>query len=145
MRRAIRFAAGIAGLVCAACASTPAATPASAAPASTTTPAHTVNAVVLANGCALYGAENATLAQAAMNQLVDGCGSFAGADVRFTATLLPGGAIQFEQKAGASTSIPVCVLNHPLSHKVKLQKACSLDVRLEEGTMALPRTSDGGA
>jgi hypothetical protein len=133
-------------LVCAACASTPAASsPASAAaPASTAPPAHTVSAVVLVNGCALYGAENARLAESAINQLVDGCGSFSGDHVQFTATLLPGGAIQFDSKAGGSASIPLCVLSHPLSHKVKLQKACSLDVRLEEGTMALPRPADGG-
>ena len=135
----------ICSLACAACASSPAPAPSSpGAPASTAPPAHTVSAVVLVNGCALYGADNARLAESAINQLVDGCGSFSGDRVQFTATLLPGGAIQFESKAGASASIPLCVLSHPLSHKVKLQKACSLDVRLEEGTMALPRPADGG-
>jgi hypothetical protein len=95
------------------------------------------------NGCALYGPENAKLAQAAINQLVDGCGAFTGDKVQFTATLLPGGAMQFEPKAGASQAIPICVLSHPLTHKVKLQKACSLDVRLEEGTMAVPASGGG--
>ncbi len=142
-------AAAIAALVvCAACASTPAppsASPAPAvAPAPTSPPAHTVSAVVLVNGCAHFGAENARLAEAAMNQLVDGCSGFTGERVQFTATLLPGGAIQFEPRPQDSLSIPVCVLNHPLTHRVRLQRACSLDVRLEEGTVAVPRSADAG-
>jgi hypothetical protein len=135
-------------IACAACASTPAppsASPATAAtPAPTSPPAHTVSAVVLVNGCAHFGVENARLAEAAMNQLVDGCSGFTGERVQFTATLLPGGAIQFEPRPQDSLSIPVCVLNHPLTHKVRLQKACSLDVRLEEGTVAVPRSADAG-
>ena len=99
---------------------------------------------MLVNGCAHFGVENARLAQAAMNQLVDGCNGFTGERVQFTATLLPGGAIQFEPRPGASQSIPVCVLNHPLTHRVQLQKACSLDVRLEEGMMVVPRAADAG-
>lgn len=129
-----------------ACASTPA--PPSAAPApapaSTAPPAHTVTAVVLVNGCAHFGVENARLAEAAMNQLVEGCTGFSGDRVQFTATLLPGGAIQFEPRENASQAIPICVLNHPLTHRVKLQKACSLDVRLEEGVLVVPRSADAG-
>ncbi len=139
--------AAIAALVaCAACASTPAPPSASpvAAPAPTSPPAHTVSAVVLVNGCAHFGVENARLAEAAMNQLVDGCSGFTGERVQFTATLLPGGALQFEPRPQDSPSIPVCVLNHPLTHKVRLQKACSLDVRLEEGSVAVPRSADAG-
>jgi hypothetical protein len=88
--------------------------------------------------------ENARLAQTAMNQLVDGCTGFVGEPVQFTATLLPGGAIQFEQRPGASQAIPLCVLNHPLTHRVRLRKACSLDVRLEESLVAVPRSADAG-
>jgi hypothetical protein len=131
------------GSACASPPPSPAVSP-TPAPAPTAAPAHSVSAVVLVNGCAKLGAENARLAQAAMNQLVDGCGGFTGDLVQFTATLLPGGAIQFEPRANASQSIPLCVLNHPLTHKVKLQKACSLDVRLEEGMMVMPRSADAG-
>jgi hypothetical protein len=137
--------AALAALAIAACAAAPAPPTAAPAPASTTTAAHTVSAVVLVNGCAHLGVENARLAEAAMNQLVDGCGGFTGERVQFTATLLPGGAIQFEPRPDESQSIPICVLNHPLTHRVRLQKACSLDVRLEEGLMAVPRSADAGS
>ena len=133
--------------VAAGCASAPTPPPSAspaAAPAPTAPPAHSVTAVVLVNGCAHFGVENARLAEAAMNQLVDGCSGFSGDRVQFTATLLPGGAIQFEPRENASQSIPICVLNHPLTHRVKLQKACSLDVRLEEGVLAVPRSVDAG-
>ncbi len=138
------LAAAAAPVMAVACASAPPPPVASPPPANTAPPAHTVSAVVLVNGCAHFGVENARLAEAAMNQLVDGCGGFTGDRVLFTATLLPGGAIQFEPRPGESQSIPICVLNHPLTHRVRLQKACSLDVRLEEGLMAVPRSVDAG-
>jgi hypothetical protein len=129
----------------AACAASPAAQPSTPAAASPASPqAHTVTAVVLVNGCAHFGVENARLAQAAMNALVDGCSAFAGERVQFTATLLPGGSIQFDPGAGDSKSIPVCVLSHPLTHRVQLQKACSLEVRLEQTSVAVPKSGDAG-
>jgi len=110
-----------------------------AAPPAPPPAAHTVTAVVLVNGCAHLGVDNAKLAQAAMNQLVDGCGSFNGGRVQFSATLLPGGAIQFVQGPDPAQSIPICVLTHPLTHRVRLQTACTLDVRLEEGAVEVPK------
>lgn len=107
-----------------------------------TRPAHAVSAVVLVNRCAHLGVANAKLAEAAMNQLVDGCGSFSGGRARFTATLLPGGAIQFAEGPEQPQSIPVCVLTHPLMHRVSLQQPCALDVQLEESSVAVPK---GGA
>jgi hypothetical protein len=117
------------------CAATPAPPPSPPPPP----PAHAVSAVVLVNGCARLGVDNAKLAQAAMNQLVDGCGSFTGGRVQFSASLLPGGAIQFVQGPDPAQAIPVCVLTHPLTHRVHLQTACTLDVRLEEGSVEVPR------
>jgi hypothetical protein len=133
-------------LAVAACGSAPPPPPAATPepPPPPARPAHTVSAVVLVNGCAHLGVTNARLAQAAMNQLVDGCSSFTGERVQFTATLLPGGAIQFEPRPDASPTIPLCVLNHPLTHRVQLQKACSLDVRLEEGSAIVPASPDAG-
>lgn len=133
-------------LAVAACGSAPPPPPAATPepPPPPVRPAHTVSAVVLVNGCAHLGVTNARLAQAAMNQLVDGCSSFTGERVQFTATLLPGGAIQFEPRPDASPTIPLCVLNHPLTHRVQLQKACSLDVRLEEGSASVPASPDAG-
>jgi hypothetical protein len=116
----------------------------SAPPPSTAGAARAVTAVVLMNRCAHFGVDNARLAQAAINALVDGCTSFAGDRVQFTATLLPGGAIQFEPGPKDSTAIPVCVLNHPLTHRVQLQKACSLDVRLEQTSVIVPKSADAG-
>ena len=127
-----------------ACASASTPTPSAPAPPPGPPPVRTVTAVVLVNGCAVTGVENARLAQAAMNQLVDGCSGFSGDRVQFTATLLPGGAIQFEPRENASQAIPICVLNHPLTHRVKLQKACSLDVQLEESLVPVSRPADGG-
>jgi hypothetical protein len=104
-------------------------------------PAHAVSAVVLVNGCSRLGVDNAKLAQAAMNQLVDGCGSFTGGHAQFTATLLPGGAIQFVAGPDQAQAVPVCVLTHPLTHKVHLQTACTLDVRLDEGPVDVHKAS----
>lgn len=127
-----------------ACGGAPAPPP-SAAPAAAAPPAaHAVTAVVLVNGCAHFGVENARLAQTAISALVDGCSSFTGEQVQFTATLLPGGAIQFEPGAHDSAAIPICVLNHPLTHRVQLQKACSLDVRLEQSSVVVPKSGDAG-
>jgi hypothetical protein len=102
----------------------------------------------VANDCARLGKANAKMAEAAMNQLVDGCGSFKGEPVRFIAQLLPDGSIQFQPGPpgpGQGAPIPICVLEHPLKHRVKLQAACSLDVRLEQTSVAAPHAADGGA
>jgi hypothetical protein len=80
-----------------------------------------------------------------MNKLVDGCGGFSGSSVRFTATLRPGGAIQFEPGKDQSESIPICVLSHPLTHHVSLKTACALDVQLEASSVVLPSATDSGA
>jgi hypothetical protein len=116
-----------------------AATPPRPVPALPLATAQTVSAIVLVNHCANLGTADAKRAELEMNQLVEGCGTFGGGSVRFTATLLPGGAIQFEPGPDASASIPICVLSHPLKHTVHLQKSCSLDVQLEVSSIALPK------
>jgi hypothetical protein len=128
---AASFGMILAGL--AACA--PSAPPLAAQPIRT---AQTVSAIVLVNHCASLGTADAKLAEKEMNQLVEGCSAFTGGSVRFTATLLPGGAIQFEPGADRATSIPICVLSRPLKHGVHLKKSCSLDVQLEVTAMVLP-------
>jgi hypothetical protein len=135
----------LAAAACGGATTAPASAPPAETPPSSTRPAYTVSAVVLANGCARFGADNGRLAQAAMSQLVEGCSTFTDDRVVFTATLLPGGAIQFEPRADGSQTIPLCVLNHPLTHKVKLQKACSLDVQLEKGSISVPNGVDAGS
>ena len=122
----------------------PAAETPSPEPAPTTTAAQALVAVVVANGCAHLGKANAKLAESAMSQLVDGCGSFKGS-IRFTAQLLTDGSIFFQPGPGKAESIPVCVLEHPLKHKVRLTEACALDVRLEQSTVQVPRLADASA
>jgi len=129
-------AAGMALVLTGACA-----TPAAAVPPKT---AHTVSAIVLVNRCAHLGAANAKLAEKAMNQLVEGCGAFSGGSSRFTATLLPGGAIRFDPRDDASATIPMCVVNHPLTHAVHLKASCALDVQLEESSIVVPNNGDAG-
>jgi hypothetical protein len=102
-----------------------------------------VNAVVVVNGCTHLGKDNAKLAESAMSKLVDGCSRYSGPPVRFVARLLPGGAIEFVPRAGGSDAIPLCVLRHPLQHGVKLDRACTLDVQLEEASVVLTK-GDGG-
>jgi hypothetical protein len=115
------------------CASAP--PPPQAAPIQT---AHAVSAIVLVNRCGSLGTADAKLAEKEMNQLLEGCGTYTGGTVRFTATLLPGGAMQFDPRQGETTSIPICVLSRPLKHGVHLTKSCSLDIALEETSMVIP-------
>ena len=133
----LRCAAAVVVAACASREPPPAAAPL-AAPAVPPVTARTVSAIVLVNNCASLGPVNARLAEKAINQLVDGCSSLPGGGVRFVATLLPGGTMQFESRGDGSELIPICVLSHPLTHGVHLQKSCSLDVQLEAASFALP-------
>ena len=100
-----------------------------------------VGATVLANGCAALGKANAKLAEDAMNRLVESCTSVPGGSIRFVATLEPGGRIEIAPALGQPATVPICVLKHELKHKVALQKACKLEVKLEETSIHL----DAGA
>jgi hypothetical protein len=131
---------GLVAALLAACASAPPPPPPPPPPT-----AQTVSAIVVANGCAALGPANAKLAEKAMDQLVVGCGGFTGKPAHFTATLLAGGAIQFEARGGEAEAVPICALSHPLTHAVKLAKPCALDVKLEASSMTLPAGSVMGA
>jgi hypothetical protein len=132
----VRNAVGTLLVALAGCASTgkPAAT---AAPSPAT--AQVVHATVLANGCQGLGATNGRLAEQAMYALVEGCNSVPGGVARFEATLEPGGRVRIAAASGQPPVVPICVLKHPLVHKVPLTKPCSLDVRVEEETISMPR------
>jgi len=101
--------------------------------------AQVVHATVLANGCQGLGAANGRLAERAMYDLVEGCNSVPGGAARFEATLEPGGRIRIAAASGQPPVVPICVLKHPLVHKVPLAKPCSLDVRVAEETVSMPR------
>ena len=108
-------------------------------PAPSSATAQVVHATVLANGCQGLGAANGRLAERAMYDLVEGCDAVPGGAARFEATLEPGGRIRIAAASGQAPVVPICVLKHPLVHKVPLAKPCSLDVRVEEETVSMPR------
>jgi hypothetical protein len=155
----VRHAASLVGLVglaaigAAACgakqppASAPAAvsegTPSSSSSAGPAQPAaQMVNAMILANGCKVAGANNARLAEKAMNQLTEGCTSVPGGKAEFEATLEPGGRISISAVSGQPDVVPICVLKHSLQHSVPLTQPCRLDVKLEQISVTVSR--DGG-
>jgi hypothetical protein len=136
----------------------PATAPGPAAASAEPAQVKSIQAVVLANECAGLGKQNAKLAEDAMNKLVDKCTSVPHGAVRFAVTLHPGGGLQFgpsgpSRAAGmdggapaaqaattaheAEDEVPMCALSHKLTHDVKLQKPCTIQVRLEEATLAL--------
>jgi hypothetical protein len=104
--------------------------------------ARLVSATVLANDCGTVDRAYAKLAENAMHKLVEGCTSVPGKSARFTATLSPGGRIEIvaavDGGAPQPDVVPICILKNELRHKVPLKQACKLEVRLEEGTLALP-------
>ena len=104
--------------------------------------ARLVSATVLANDCGSVTRTYAKLAEDAMNKLVEGCTSVPGKSARFAVTLSPGGRIEIVGAADGGAPqpdvVPVCILKNPLRHKVPLKQPCMLEVRLEEGTLALP-------
>jgi hypothetical protein len=102
--------------------------------------AHLVSATVVANECGAVSKANAKRAEDAMHKLVEGCTSVPGGSQRFAATLQPGGRIEIAQ-TGASEVVPICVLKNELRHTVPLTQSCKLEVRLEEGTIALPNAA----
>jgi len=126
-------------LVAIACGSKPA--PDAATPPSSARTANVVSATVVANECGAVNKAYAKLAEDAMHKLVEGCTSVPGGSHRFVATLQPGGRIEIAQSGDAEV-VPICVLKNELRHKVPLAKPCTLEVRLDEGAVALP---DAGA
>jgi hypothetical protein len=134
-----------------ACARTPAteaATPPSpSAPAASAqvaaASAQVVNATILTNGCQELGRTNAKLAEAAMNQLVEGCTAVPGGSAQFQATLEPGGRIAIAAASGQPDVVPICILKHSLQHKVALTRPCRLDVKIEQ--TSVPLVADAGS
>ena len=94
-----------------------------------------VSAIVLMNGCSHLGKANAKLAESTISGLIDACKTIPGGHVRLTATLRPAGQIDLAPAAGEPATVPVCMLRHPLVHKLALQKPCALDVKLEESAV----------
>jgi hypothetical protein len=99
--------------------------------------AQLVNAVVLTNGCQNLGRQSASLAETAMNALVEGCSSVPGGSMQFHATLQPGGRIEISAAPGQPEVVPICILKHALVHRVPLSKPCPLDVKIEQTSLPM--------
>ena len=110
--------------------------PEGAAP-STSHAARLVNATILANGCEALGRGNGVAAEHAMYELVEGCTAVPGGNARFFATLLPGGQIKIAAADGQPDVVPICILKHPLSHKVPLERPCRLDVNITQASVSV--------
>jgi hypothetical protein len=105
--------------------------------------AQVVHATILANACHDLGPTNGKLAEKAMYELVEGCSSVPGGTSQFGATLLPGGRIEIAAAAGQPDVVPICILKHPLLHRVPLSKPCRLDVKIEQTSVSVG--GDGGS
>jgi hypothetical protein len=99
--------------------------------------AQVVNATILTNGCQDFGRANGKLAEKSMSELVEGCSSVPGGVAQFGAMLLPDGRIEIVAAPGQPDVVPICVLKHPLMHKVPLVKPCRLDVKIEQTRVPL--------
>jgi hypothetical protein len=72
-------------------------------------------------------------AERTINRLVEPCESVPGGTARFRATLAPRGRIEIAAADGSSEGvIPICVLKNRLTHKIRVNKPCQLDVQIEE-------------
>jgi hypothetical protein len=126
----------VAGVTSAACgANAPAETAPAVRSPSPARAAQVVNATILANGCQEFGPADGKLAEKAMYELVEGCTSVPGGIAQFGATLLPGGHIDITGAPGQPDVVPICILKHPLTHKVPLAKPCRLDVKIEQSSV----------
>jgi hypothetical protein len=111
--------------------------PPQAAPPASARAAQVVNATILMNGCQDFGRTNAKLAEKAMYELVEGCSSVPSGTAQFGATLLPSGRIEIAAAPGQPDLVPICILKHPLVHKVPLSNPCRLDVKIEQTSVAV--------
>src|SRR5258708_5665855 len=116
-------------------------TPAESVPSPQPAPraAQVESATILANGCEALGRTNAKLAERAMYELVEGCTSVPGGTAQFGATLVPGGQITIAAAPGQPEVVPICILKHPLVHRVPLERPCRLDVKIGQVSVSVGR------
>jgi len=76
---------------------------------------------------------NAQRAETALRQILSPCDKVPGGRAHFAATLMPGGRIALASAPGDPSDgvVPLCVLQHTLTHPVALERPCTFDVRLE--------------
>jgi len=120
------------------------AAPAKAAPApasSGPSPVKVVEGSIVFTDCPDSTHLGAGRAQATINKLVDGCTSVPGGSARFVATLKPGGAIEIAAPSGSKDEgvVPICVLKNHLRHHLWVRHPCSMEVRIQEQSVAKTR------
>jgi len=82
---------------------------------------------------------HASVARKTLDALAGDCQSVPGGRARFLATLEPGGRIQISAPDGSQEgTIPICVLQNKLRHKLFIRKSCTLEVTIEESSVVAP-------
>jgi len=80
-----------------------------------------------------------SVARKTLDALAGDCQTVPGGRARFLATLEPGGRIDISATDGTDQgTIPICVLKNKLRHKLFIRKSCTLEVTIEEASMAAP-------
>lgn len=100
-----------------------------------------VTSMVVIDACPDSKRIDSKLANREIEELVGPCRRVPGGAAHFSATLLPGGAVELASPSGDKEDgiVPTCVLQKQkqLRHKLRLSKACKFDVKLEQ------RVADG--
>lgn len=91
-----------------------------------------VDATILFTDCPKVSNYSATLAEKTMRRLVEGCSDVPSGQASFIATLMPGGRIVLSPAEAAAGTVPLCVLQHELSHQVNVRQACNMHVQMEQ-------------
>ena len=93
-----------------------------------------VNTSVVFKDCPDAATLSPKAAEAAVKRFVDSCRKVPTGAAHFQVTLLPGGRVEFASPEGDTEGglVPTCVVNRQPSHRLALQKACKLDVQLDE-------------
>ena len=82
---------------------------------------------------------HASVARKTLDALAGDCQSVPGGRARFLATLEPGGRIEISAPDGSQEgTIPICVLQNKLRHKLFIRKPCTLEVTIEEASVVAP-------
>lgn len=138
----LALALGLAALVgaCHPAAPEPEKPPAAAPPASPP-PVKVVEGSIVFTHCPDSKHLGAGRAEATINKLVEGCASVPGGAARFLATLKPGGAIEIAAPSGSRDEgmVPICVLKNRLRHHLWVRHPCTMEVQIEEQSVAKPR------
>ena len=101
-----------------------------------------VTSMVVIDACPDSRRLDTKAANREIEELVGPCKKVPGGAAHFSATLMPGGAVELASPGGDRSAgiVPTCVLQNArqLKHKLRLTKACKFEVKLEERVAAQP-------